>query len=330
MPATGVDVGTNRLVSATNSEDGSVVFKSERDAFYRIVPKSEVNKNAVKMSLEKRGSSFIVEGNNFCVVGEDAIQIALDRNDASMRPMQKGVISPKDKANLPMLKLLLESVVGKGDGSKLVYSVPGVPLEEQFDVEYHSKLLEMFFEELGYQPTSINEAFAIGLNELIDEGVTGVAISAGAGMMNVAVIAQGDPVVTFSTTRSGDYIDQQVGMALDMSPSLVQLEKEAGLDLYDPNSKIIEAVAIYYKSVVNYTIDTISYELQKRKGSLPVFREKVPIVLSGGLAWAKGYDRMFADCIKAKELPFDIGDIRVVDNPDNCVAAGCLLAAQLF
>lgn len=188
----------------------------------------------------------------------------------------------------------------------------------------------MYFEELGFSPTPINEAFAIGLNELIDEGVTGIAISAGAGMMNIAVMAQGDPVVTFSTTRSGDYIDQQVGMALDMSPSLVQLEKEAGVDLDNPNSKIIEAVAIYYKSVVKYTIDTILFELGKRKGSLPVFREKVPVVLSGGLAWAKGYDSMFAEALRAKDLPFELGEIRVVDNPDYCVASGCLLAAQLY
>lgn len=329
MSVTGIDVGTNRLVVATIDDEGVPIFKSERDAFYRIVPKSEVNRNAIKRSLENRGSNFIIEDSNFCVVGEDAIQIALDRNDASMRPMQKGVISPQDKANMPMLKLLIKSLVGKGNGDKLVYSVPGIPIEDDFDIEYHSTLLSMFFEELGYKPTPINEAFAIGLNELIDTGVTGIALSFGAGMCNVAVIAQGDPVVTFSTTRSGDFIDKQVGTALDISPSLVQLEKEAGVDLNKPNSKIIEAVNIYYKSVVNYTINNIVYELANRKGSLPVFREKVPVVLSGGLSWAKGFDTLFAEAISTIDLPFELGDIKVVDNPDNCVAAGCLLAAQL-
>jgi hypothetical protein len=329
MPVTGVDVGTNRIVAATINSDGDYIFKSERDAFYRIVPKSDVNKNAIKMSLEKRGSNFIMEDDNFCVVGEDAIQIALDRNDASMRPMRKGVISPKDKANMPIIKLLIESLVGKGDGSKLVYSVPAAPIEEDFDIEYHTTILSMFFEELGYNPTPINEAFAIGLNELIDTGVTGIAISFGAGMSNIAVIAQGDPVITFSTTRSGDYIDKQVGTALDMSPSLVQLEKEAGIDLYNPSSKIVEAVAVYYKAVINYTVKNIEYELKNRKGKLPVFREKVPVILSGGLSWAKGFDTMFGDALRAADLPFDLGEIRVVENPDNCVAAGCLLAAQL-
>jgi len=329
MSVTGVDVGTNRLVAATLDEEGKAVFKSERDAFYRIVPKSEVNKNAIRVSLEKRGSNFIVEGDNFCVLGEDALQIALDRNDASMRPMQKGIISPKDKANIPILKLLLQTLIGEGNGERLVYSVPSSPIEEHFDIEYHSTLLNMFFEECGFKPSPINESFAIGLNELIDEGVTGITCSMGAGMANIAVIAQGDPVITFATTRSGDFIDRQVGLALDMSPSLVQLEKEAGVDLLKPSSKILEAVSIYYRTVINYTVDNIVYELKNKKGHLPVFREEVPVVLSGGLAWAKGFDALFADALKKADLPFNIGDIRIVENPDHCVAAGCLLAAQL-
>ena len=329
MAITGVDIGTNRLVSAILGPEGTPILKSERDAFYRIVPKSEVNKNAIRMSLEKRGTSFIEEGDNFCVVGEDAIQIALDRNDASMRPMQQGVISPKDKANMPILKLLLKSLVGAGNSDKLVYSVPGIPIDSSFDIEYHTALIGMFFKELGYIPTPINEAFAIGLNELLDSGVTGVSASFGAGMTNIAVMAQGDPVVTFSTTRSGDFIDKQVGVALDMSPSLVQIEKEAGVDLTNPKNKIIEAVAVYYKSVINYTVSNISYELKKRKSTLPVFRGSVPVVLSGGLSWAIGFEGMFRDALSSVELPFKLGDVKVVEDPNSCVALGCLLAAQL-
>jgi hypothetical protein len=329
MAITGVDVGTNRLVVATADDTGNINFKSERNAFYRIVPKSDVNRKAIKMSLEKHGSNFITEDFNFCVVGEDAIRTALDRNDVSLRPMKKGVISPKDKANIPMLKLLLKTLIGKGDGDKLVYSVPASPIEDDFDIEYHSIMLNMFFEELCFKPTPINEAFAIGLNELLDEGVTGITISAGAGMQNISVLAQGDPLITFATTRSGDFIDQQVGVALDISPSLVQMEKEAGVDLINPSNKIIEAVAVYYKAVVKYTVANIVYELNKRKSSLPVFRDKVPIVLSGGLAWAKGFDALYADALSQVELPFEVGDIRIVENPDHCVASGCLLAAQL-
>jgi hypothetical protein len=329
MSATGVDVGTNRLVSASLAEDGTPVFKTERDAFYRIVPKSEVNKNAIRTSLDKRGSNYIIEGDNFVVVGEEALHFALDRNDHSMRPMAKGVISPKDKANMPMLKLLLKTLTGEGNGEKLIYSVPGAPIDGNFDIEYHSSLLNMFFTELGFKPSPINEAFAIGIGELLDEGLTGITISSGAGMQNIAVIAQGDPIVEFATLKSGDYIDESVGKALDLSPSLVQLEKEAGTDLLNPTNEIMNAISVYYKAVINYTVKNIEKELKKRKSEMPVLRDKVPIVLSGGLAWANGYGEMFADALKGIELPFEVGDIRVVSNPDQAVAKGCLLAAQL-
>ena len=329
MIVTGVDVGTNRLVSASLSPEGQPVFKTERDAFYRVVPKSEVNRNAIKASLDNRGSNYIVEGNNFCVVGEDALQIALDRNDASMRPMQQGVISPKDKANMPMLKLLLKTIVGEGDGGKLIYSVPGTPIDGDFDIEYHSSLLNLFFEELGHKPTPINESFAIGLGELLEEGLTGICISSGAGMQNVAVIAQGDPMVTFSTLKSGDYIDRMVGTALDLPPSLVQLEKEAGTDLLNPKDEIIKAVVVYYQAIIKYTIQNIENELKKRKKDLPNLRQAVPVILSGGLAWANGYGQIFAEELKKADLPFEIGEVRVVSNPDQAVAKGCLMAAQL-
>jgi len=324
----GVDVGTNRLVTATVGTDGDIVYKTERDCFYRIVPKSTVNRNAIKVSLEGRGSSFIEDGKDLIVVGEQALQIALDRNDQSMRPIQKGVISPKDKANLPMLKLLLKGLVSSGPG-KLVYSVPGEPIEGGFDIEYHTSLLNMFFSELGYEAVPINEAFAIGISELLDEDLTGITISAGAGLSNIGIIAQGDPVITFATLRSGDYIDQAVGAALDLSPSLVQLEKEAGVDLNKPSNKLMEAIVIYYQAVINYTIKSIQYELTRRKQSLPVFRQPIPVVLGGGLSWAEGYVEFFEKGLRSSSFPFEIGVVRRANNPDYCVAKGALLASQL-
>lgn len=329
MGIVGVDVGTNQLVSAKLDESGSPIFKTERDAFYRIIPKSEVNRSAIKASLDKRGENYIIEGNNFCVIGETALQTALDRNDVSSRPMSKGVISPADKANMPMLKLLLKSIVGEGSGEKLVYSVPGVPLDAQFDIEYHSSLLNIFFEELGYKPTPINEAFAISLSELLDEGLTGITISAGAGQQNIAIVSNGDPLITFSTIKSGDYIDQSVGTALDLPPTLIQLEKEAGTDLLNPTTEIMKAVVVYYQAVVKYTLKNIENELKKRKSTLPRFRDKIPIVLSGGLAFAEGYGKIFEQELKKIELPFEVSEIRVVEKPNLAVARGCLMAAQL-
>lgn len=326
----GLDVGTNMLVSGSIDAEGNSVFKMERDAFYRIVPKSDVNKNAIKNSLEKRGSNFIVDGDTFIVVGEDALQIAMERNDVAKRPMSKGVISPREKSSLPMLKLLITSLIGQGEpGSNLVYSVPAKPVDGVFDIVYHTEILNMFFREKGYNSNPINEAFAIALSELLDDALTGIAMSFGAGMCNIAVIHQGDPLVEFSITRSGDFIDQSVANALDLSPSLIQLEKEAGTDLVNPTNKIMEAVSVYYSSVMNYVLQNISYELNQRGRDLPMFREPVPIVVSGGLSLANGFTDSFREKVNGIELPMKISEVRQAAAPMTCVANGCLLASQL-
>lgn len=330
MSNKGLDIGTNMLVSSYINKEDNKVVKMQRDAFYQIIPKSEVNRNSIKISLEKREANFITEGDTFIIVGEDALEIAIERNDVAKRPLKKGIISPKEKDSLPMLKLIIESLIGKGnEGDKVVFSCPASPIDTHFDIIYHTEIMKTYINELGYIAMPINEGFAIGLSELLDDCLTGICISYGAGMVNICVLHQGDPLVEFSMTRSGDYIDTAVGNALDMSPSLVQLEKEAGIDLFNPSSKIMEAVSVYYNSVINYTLNNIVYELNKRKRDLPIFREPVPVIVSGGLALAKGFVKKFSMCLNNTDFPIKVKEIRLAENPMTCVSNGCMLASNL-
>jgi tRNA A37 threonylcarbamoyltransferase TsaD len=148
-------------------------------------------------------------------------------------------------------------------------------------------------------------------------------------MTNICVVHEGDPLVEFSVIRSGDFIDQSVGEALDISPSLVQLEKEAGVDLDNPSNQIMEAVAVYYVSVINYTLDNIIYELKQREKEMPRFANPIPIVVSGGLSLAKGFDKKVEQCLKIKNFPIEVGKVKKAKDPITAVAHGALLASQL-
>jgi len=326
----GLDIGTNMIVAAEMDEEGKAHFKMQRDAFYKITPKSEVNRNSIRTALEKRGANFIISGVDFVVVGQEALEIAIERNDVVKRPLRRGILSPKEKDSLPMLKLIIKNLVGEGDGNTIIFSVPAKPIDTSFDIVYHTEMMKRYFKEMGYNAMPINEAFAIGLSELLDtDHLTGVCLSYGAGMTNAAVLHEGDPLIEFSMTRGGDFIDKAVGDALDESPSLIQLEKESGVDLINPNNKIMEAVSVYYSSIINYTLENIIYELNSKKNELPKFRSPVPIVVSGGLSLAKGFVTKVEKSLGNLNFPIEVSDVRRAGNPMTAVANGALLAAQL-
>jgi len=325
----GLDIGTNMLVSAVMGEDGKPKYKRQRDAFFRLTPKSEVNKKSIRMSLEGRRANFIIDGDDFIIVGEDALYMANERDKTAQRPMSKGVLSPKEKKSLPMLKMIIKSLIGQSENKdKLVFSIPAEPIDNNFDIYYHTEMIKTYLREMGFDPEPINEAFAVAFSELLDDNLTGVCISCGSGMLNTAVIYEGDPITQFSLTRGGDWIDNAVGYALDMSPSLVQIEKEeAEIDLLNPAGKIQEALAVYYGVLINYALDNIVYELERVK--LPSFRNSIPIILSGGLTLAgKFVEKFDLECQK-RSFPFDIKAIRRAGDPMTAVAQGCLMAALL-
>jgi len=330
MKGVGLDIGTNMLVSAVMNDEGSPIYKRQRDAFFRLTPKSEVNRKSIRMSLEGRKANFIIDGDDFVVVGEDALHMANERNLEAKRPMSKGVLSPKEKSSLPMIKLIIKSLIGdSGQQDKIVFSIPSEPIDNKFDIFYHEEMMKAYLKEMGFNPTSLNEGFAIAFSELLDDNLTGMCLSFGAGMVNTVVCYEGDPIIQFAMTKGGDWIDRSVATALDLNPSLVQIEKEeTNLDLLQPRGQIQEAIAVYYTILINYALSNIVYELERVK--LPSFREPIPVVLSGGLTLAGSFVEKFKEeSVRTKKLPFEIKDIRRAKDPMTCVAHGCLMAAIL-
>lgn len=325
----GLDIGTSTIIAAIMNEEGAPVYKKQRDAFFKITPKSEVNRKSIQMSLEGRKANFIIDGNDFFVVGQDALYMANERNVEARRPMSKGVLSPQEKSSLPMLKLIIKSLIGKSSESdKLVFSIPADPIDTEFDIFYHESMIKTYLKEMGFNSESLNEGFAIAFSELLDDNLSGMCLSFGAGMVNTMVCYEGDPIVQFSLTKAGDWIDQSVAKALDLNPSMIQIEKEESkMDLLNPKGKIQEALVVYYNVLINYTLDNIIYELEKAK--LPSFREPISIVVSGGLVLADNFVDNFKTEAATKKFPFKIKEIRRAKDPLYCVAHGCLMASIL-
>jgi len=326
----GLDIGTNMLVSAMKDDEGNEVYKKQRDSFFKISPKSAVNRKSIKMSLEGRKVNFIMDGDDFVIVGEDAVVMANERNVNTRRPMAKGVLSPKEKDSLPMIKLLIQSLLLDASPGPLVFSIPGNPVGESFDIHFHREMIKTFVKEMGFESSDINESFAIVFSELLDHNLSGLCISFGAGMINACLSFEGDPLVEFAFCRGGDWIDKQVGNALDISSSIVQIEKERGdIDLYKPEGKIQEAISVYYNVLIEYAVKNIIYELKKINLPPAVVRGGLPVVISGGLVLAKGFKNKFIEEVENNKFPFSIKEIKEAKEPMLAVARGCLLAASI-
>ena len=184
----GLDVGTSFIVLSKEVE-GNIQYKDFRDAFYVIKPTTPVATKMIEKGLANKVFIKDVDG-SFILLGKDAIEKAIERNDTAKRPMYRGVVSAKEKDAKRILAFILKEVVGQASepGEKLVFCVPAQPVDQEdddFDVGYHEDVVKTVLSECGYNARAINEAEALCYAELENDDYTGVAISCGAGMTNV-------------------------------------------------------------------------------------------------------------------------------------------------
>ena len=208
MANLGLDVGTSFIVLSKETSSG-VEYTEFRDAFYVIKPTTPVAQKMIEKGLS--GKVFIKdEDGSFILLGKDAIEKAIERNDTAKRPMHKGVVSAKEKDAKRVLAYILKEVAGKAsqEGEKIVFCVPAQPVDIQdddFDVGYHEDVVQTILAECGYDARSINEAEALCYAELENDDYTGVAIScliAGTkiytkrGILDIKDVKVGDEVIT--------------------------------------------------------------------------------------------------------------------------------------
>ena len=330
----GLDVGTSFIVLASENKSG-IQYKDFRDAFYIIKPSTPVATKMIEKGLS--GKVFIKDNDgSFILLGKDAIEKAIERNDTAKRPMYKGVVSAKEKDAKRILSFILKEVAGKASepNENIVFCIPAQPVDqedEDFDVGYHEDVVKTILAECGYLARAINEAEALCYAELETEDYTGIAISCGAGMTNVCVMLNGEPTVVFSTTKSGDWIDRMSAVATGEPDSVVQAEKEGGnFTIGEPvDNPVLSAVSAYYERLIDYTTKQLSEALNGHK-SLPKFKNPLTIVIAGGTSQAKGYVDLFHKKLIDNHFPLEIKEVRHASDPLHSVAKGCLIAAKVL
>jgi actin-like ATPase involved in cell morphogenesis len=319
----GLDVGTMNVISGRQEGD-ETVFVQQRNSFVEI----DYSDMAEEM-LSRSEVLHIRKGDQVYVVGDDALNFANIFNQSTRRPMRNGILSSDEKSAIPMIKLIIEQVLGEParHNEPLYYSTPADPIDSDLSTLYHQKTLESLLGDMNYDPEPINEGMAVIYSELADSNFTGLGISFGAGMTNVCLAYYAVPVMTFSIARGGDWIDEQAAQATGRSVDKVTSikEEEFELDFRTDAGGVEGALSIYYDNLLDYVIENLVREVDEEDVEEGL---DVPVVVTGGTASPDGFAELFEDRLGNAEIPFSISDVTRARDPLYSVARGALVAAR--
>jgi len=327
-PGIGLDVGTMNLVSA-RTYGTEVKTKRVRDAFIDL----ELD---AKKSLKMSKINYIEKDDQLIVIGDSALNMANLFKREVRRPLAKGLIAPGELESQEVLSLMIFQVLGEpiSEGEHCYYSVPAEPIDvPDQDVAYHREVFKQIIAEHRYTPHPMNEAMAIIYSQCAEENFSGLAVSFGSGMCNVALSFQTMMGMDFSIARGGDWIDTHAAKAVGSTAARMCAKKEkGGFNLMKPpkGDREAEALALYIRSLISYCLEKIATQFRREQGkvSLP---DPIPFVVSGGTTRAEGFMDLFKEefqAIKKKGFPIEISDIRQAKDPMTAVAEGLLVLAM--
>lgn len=331
----GFDCGTYNLVCAKRDKDNNFVYKREINAFIEIPLHDRFVFNMMKNS----GVPLIEwkEANVAYALGEAAVNIAYSMNQLELkRPMRSGTLNPKEKHAQQIMNIMVHSLLDNvsAPNEMLYYSIPANAINEETDADYHSFILKAMFdsfedEQSHYKVNAnpINEATALIYAELENKARTGIGVSCGGGMINVAFAIFGAPVFSFAITNSGDWIDKQAAKATGESIAFINKEKEKVNLLETSDSMVQRAIKAQYEIMIQKTVTGIKKGLEEM-GNKARANNAIDIVVAGGTSSPAGFDKLFGDAIHSSNLPIEVGQIIRPKDPLFSVAKGCLLAAE--
>lgn len=321
----GLDVGTSRIVLARPNGERPT-FNVQLNAFIALPYAKMTEKMLVEEGIYHR-----VNGKEILAFGNRVDEFANMLGGDTRRPMKTGVLNPAEPKSREMMALALEEMCGKANkNAKICFSVPSAPPNGQSELIFHEHVIKEVLIELGYKAEAVNEGMAIVFAELADDDLTGIGVSFGGGLCNVSVAYLGLPILSFSTDRAGDYIDQAAAKVTGQTPTTVRLHKESRDFRIGHNgaSGLDHALNIYHRDVISHVVECMEREMNACQ-RLPRGVRSLPVVFGGGTAMVKGFESEFKKALDTADLPINVSEVRQAKTTSNTTAKGMLLASML-
>jgi len=322
-----LDPGTANLVCAWEQE-GSVKVSTLRNCFFEVP-----NDPFSRKMLDKLNAPEFEVGGKLYLAGNEAFELAKTFKKELRRPMQSGVISAGEADAIPMMTKLIERLLkeaGAQPGDKCAYSLPADPVDQAFDGTFHKSIIEGVLKKNGLEATPVIEGHAVVLAELAEDEFTGIGLSWGGGMVNVCTAFKSVPVITFSSARAGDWIDEKAAQVSGaVRPRMTAVKESAEFDLAATDPTREQAALIsYYEAAIQYSLENINNRFIAGR-DMPEFSEPVDIVCAGGTASPKGFVEAFKRVYDRMDFPIPVKNIRVAEKPLFAVTRGALVFGSL-
>jgi hypothetical protein len=321
--AIGLDVGTSRVAVAFRTGE-DYEFQSELNAFVSM-PYSKLTASV----LQKEGVPHSVQNSEIIIHGNESEKFAELMGVEIRRPMTRGTLDAKEPESLNLVRQIITSMTGPAaeKGQRLCFTVPAPPLGAEDTLTYHESTMRQLLNNLGYETRALNEGLAVIFGELDSSNYTGIGISCGGGLCNVAMAYLSVPVLSFSVPKAGDYIDNSAAAVTGERANRIRIMKEDSFHLNGMHAdKIQQVLGVYYDDVIDTLVNGMK-EAFARVRNLPRIGRPVPLVLSGGTALPAGFRERFEKALRGVEFPVAISEVRLASNPLYAAAKGALVAA---
>lgn len=336
MKVVGVDIGTMNIISSVIADDNQNQMQIDkiRNMFLPvstdILETNELTNSQLDYIIQKDSDSG--SNDQIFIIGDDAFKFSQIFGSEVKRPMRKGVISAGEMDAIDVLTSMVQKLIGTVEKGYSIYSIPARAIDiEAPPVLYHERVFNKIFQTLGYDSKPINEALAIIFSECKNSNFTGIAISFGAGLTNVCCAYKGQPTITFSVSRGGDWIDHNVATSIGVVESRVTNVKERDLDLLNPNigkkkeRRVREALVFYYEELIDYVLKHFIDQFNDDTDGFGI-DDSIPIIISGGTSKPSNFVEFFQNVFDTKkDFPYNISEIRHAEDPLTSVSKGCLI-----
>jgi hypothetical protein len=321
--ALGLDVGTSRVVVAQRAAE-DFQYNSQLNAFVNI-PFSKLTASV----LEREGIPHSVQNSEIIVHGNESEKFAELMGVEIRRPMTRGTLDAKEPEGLGQIRQIIASMLSNASkpGDRLCFTVPAPPLGSEDSLTYHETTMRQLLGGLGYETKPINEGLAVIYGELENSNYTGIGISCGGGLCNVAMAYLSVPVLSFSVPKAGDFIDASAAAMTGERVNRIRIIKEEGFHLNGMHAdKLQQVIGVYYDDMIDTLMHGLKEAFSKTR-NMPRIGKPIPLVLSGGTALPGGFRDRFEEKLRAIDFPVGISEVRLASSPLNAAAKGALVAA---